>query len=60
MTAESSKYALLSAEVDARTRVRALYPLHRDDVYRLARRYVCKLLKKATAAIEAWEGHDEG
>ena len=39
MNAESSKFALVADEVDARTRVRALYRRHRDDVYRLALRY---------------------
>lgn len=39
MTAESRKFALLDEEVDARTRVRALYRRHRDEVYRLALRY---------------------
>lgn len=39
MNAESSKFALVHEDVDTRTRVRALYRRHRDDVYRLALRY---------------------
>ncbi len=39
MKAESRGFTLVDDEVDARTRVRALYRRHRDDVYRLALRY---------------------
>lgn len=39
MNAESRKFALVHEGVDTRTRVRTLYRLHRDDVYRLALRY---------------------
>lgn len=39
MNAQSRKFALVDEDVDVRTRVRALYRRHRDDVYRLALRY---------------------
>lgn len=39
MTTDSTKFTLVDEEVDTRTRVRALYRRHRDDVYRLALRY---------------------
>jgi len=39
VTTDSRKFALVEEEVDTRTRVRALYRRHRDEVYRLALRY---------------------